>query len=82
MNAQHMKLTDDTQLATLATPFIVKAGVAAQVLDERLPHICALFKDRCETLVDLAAWVRRFQDRPAYRAALAKGGPYNLGPKT
>ena len=39
-----------------------KAGqtVAAQVLDERLPHICALFKDRCETLVDLAAWVRRF----------------------
>ena len=31
---------------------------------------------------NIAAWVRRFQDRPAYRAALAKGGPYNLGPKT
>ena len=30
---------------------------------------------------NIAAWVRRFQDRPAYRAALAKGGPYNLGPK-
>ena len=30
----------------------------------------------------IAAWVSRFQDRPAYRAALAKGGPYNLGPKT
>ena len=30
---------------------------------------------------NIAAWVRRFQDRPAYRAALTKGGPYNLGPK-
>ena len=25
-----------------------------------LPRICALFKDRCETLVDLARWVRVF----------------------
>ena len=30
---------------------------------------------------NIAAWVKRFQDRPAYRAALAKGGPYNMGPK-
>ena len=29
----------------------------------------------------LAAWVRRCQDRPAYRIALEKGGPYNMGPK-
>jgi glutathione S-transferase len=29
----------------------------------------------------LAAWVRRCQDRPAYRVALEKGGPYNMGPK-
>ncbi|MBP7701724.1 MAG: glutathione S-transferase [Phenylobacterium sp.] len=34
-----------------------------------------------ETHPNIAAWVRRFQSRPAYRAALAKGGPYNLGPK-
>jgi glutathione S-transferase len=33
------------------------------------------------TYPNIAAWVRRFQDRPAYRTALAKGGPYNLGPK-
>jgi glutathione S-transferase len=26
---------------------------------------------------DLDAWVRRFQARPAYRAALARGGPYS-----
>lgn len=30
---------------------------------------------------NLAAWVKRFQDRPAYRSALEKGGAYNLGPK-
>jgi glutathione S-transferase len=26
----------------------------------------------------LDAWVRRFQSRPAYQAAVARGGPYNL----
>lgn len=31
---------------------------------------------------NIAAWVRRFQARPAYRKALDKGGPYNLGPKS
>jgi glutathione S-transferase len=30
---------------------------------------------------NIAAWVKRFQSRPAYRAALAKGGPYNMGPR-
>lgn len=30
---------------------------------------------------NIKAWVDRFQARPAYRAALAKGGPYNMGPK-
>ncbi|MCA3730313.1 MAG: glutathione S-transferase, partial [Phenylobacterium sp.] len=29
----------------------------------------------------LAAWVRRCQDRPAYRRALKTGGPYNMGPR-
>ena len=27
------------------------------------------------------AWVKRFQARPAYLRALAKGGPYNFGPQ-
>jgi glutathione S-transferase len=31
---------------------------------------------------NIAAWVRRFQARPAYRKALEKGGPYNLGPRS
>ena len=36
---------------------------------------------RFETVPHIAAWVRRFQARPAYRAALEKGGQYNLGPR-
>lgn len=31
---------------------------------------------------NIAAWVERFQARPAYRIALEKGGPYNMGPKS
>jgi glutathione S-transferase len=30
---------------------------------------------------NIAGWVKRFQDRPAYRSALEKGGAYNLGPR-
>ena len=30
---------------------------------------------------NIKAWVERFQARPAYLAALEKGGPYNLGPQ-
>ena len=30
---------------------------------------------------NIAAWVERFQARPAYQTALEKGGPYNMGPR-
>lgn len=62
VNAQHLKALDDAQLAALVTPFVVKVGVAPELLaaDDRLVRICALFKDRCETLVDLANWARLF----------------------
>jgi glutathione S-transferase len=29
---------------------------------------------------NLEAWVRRFQARPAYQAALSRGGPYSYAP--
>jgi len=37
---------------------------------------------RIDAYPNVKAWVERFQARPAYRAALEKGGPYNLGPRT
>lgn len=62
VNAQHLKAMEDAQLAALVRPFVVQAGVPEAQLDadDRLPRICALFKDRCETLVDLARWARVF----------------------
>ena len=37
---------------------------------------------RFQVYPNIAAWVHRFQARPAYRKALEKGGPYNLGPRS
>jgi glutathione S-transferase len=37
---------------------------------------------RADKFTNIKAWVERFQARPAYQAALQKGGPYNLGPRT
>ena len=53
VNAQHLKASDDAALAPLVAARLQKRGLTA---DERLPAICALFKDRCETTVQLADW--------------------------
>lgn len=62
VNAQHLKALDDAVLAVKVKPFVIKAGVAETLLDadDRLVRIVALFKDRCETLVDLANWIKLF----------------------
>ena len=57
VNAQHMKTTPDTALAQLVQPQLHAQGIAT---DDRLPAICGLFKDRCETTVTLAAWAAKF----------------------
>src|SRR6187431_2027846 len=51
VNAQHMKAMADSELAVLVHAQLQKRGIAA---DGRLPGICALFKDRCDTTVALA----------------------------
>ncbi|MEK9802983.1 MAG: glutamate--tRNA ligase [Curvibacter sp.] len=53
VNAQHLKALDDAALAPLVAAQLGQRGLAA---DERLPRICALFKDRCDTTVALADW--------------------------
>lgn len=57
VNSQHLKATPDAALAQMVEKIMARRGVAP---DARLPAICGLFKDRCETLVDLADWVQRF----------------------
>jgi glutamyl-tRNA synthetase len=57
VNAQHLKAMDDAALSVLVSEQLTKRGVAA---DERLPRICGLFKDRCDTTVALADWAAAF----------------------
>ena len=57
VNAQHLKGMPDEALAALVQPFLVKKGVTG--LDgARIIRGCGLFKDRCSTLVELAAWLQ------------------------
>ena len=57
VNAQYIKAKADDELAPLVAAQLQRRGLAA---DERLPAICALFKDRCETTVALADWAAAF----------------------
>jgi glutamyl-tRNA synthetase len=57
VNGQHIKATPDEQLAPLVAAQLAKRGITADV---RLPAICALFKDRCDTTVVLADWAAAF----------------------
>ena len=57
VNGQHIKAMPDAQLAPLVAAQLAKRGITA---DARLPAICALFKDRCDTTVVLAGWAAAF----------------------
>ena len=59
VNAQHLKRSDDAALATLAAAQLYRLGITAPV-DERLAAMCALFKDRCATTVELAQWLAMY----------------------
>jgi glutamyl-tRNA synthetase len=57
VNAQHLKVMPDEDLATLVQAHLTKQGITT---DARLPAICGLFKDRCDTTVALAHWAKAF----------------------
>lgn len=57
VNAQHLKAMADDKLAELVQPFLAALDVSG--LDAAwLAQGCALFKDRCSTLVELAGWLK------------------------
>ena len=59
VNAHYIKQADDARLAGLVVAQL--AGRGLQVAgDGRLPAMCALFKDRCNTTVDLADWLQMY----------------------
>ena len=57
VNAQHLKAMADDALAPLVAAQLHVLGLDS---DARLPGICGLFKDRCDTTVALAHWAARF----------------------
>lgn len=60
VNAQHIKSMDDKKLSLLLSNHIVDRDSNSAVYDvPSLEAVCALFKDRCDTLVVLADWADR-----------------------
>ncbi len=62
VNAQYIKQADNNRLAALTAQQLARLGVAVpeDQLQNHLPQLCALLKDRCETTVALAQWAERF----------------------
>ena len=56
VNAHHLKQTGDAELAALVVVQLKRRGIDVEA-GERLGRMCALFKDRCHTTVELADWV-------------------------
>ncbi len=59
VNAQHLKAADDARLARLVQAQLATRGVAVAD-DPRLAAMCALYKDRCSTTVELADWLQMY----------------------
>ena len=59
VNAHYIKQADDARLAGLVAQQFARRGVAAPAAD-RLAAMCALFKDRCTTTVELADWLQMY----------------------
>ncbi len=57
VNSQHLKALSGEVLAQHVKPFLSSVDV---VPDARLPALCQLLKDRCDTLQALAKWVSVF----------------------
>lgn len=62
VNAHYIKQADNTRLAGLVAVLLAKQGVelTAEVIENHLPQVCALLKDRCDTTVALASWAAKF----------------------
>jgi glutamyl-tRNA synthetase len=57
VNAQHLKAMSGEALSDWVNPLLQAMGVTT---DQRLPAICDVFKDRCDTTLALVDWVKRF----------------------
>jgi len=56
VNAHYLKQSADEKLGALVSRQLARRGIDVP-MDARLASLCALFKDRCATTVELADWV-------------------------
>jgi glutamyl-tRNA synthetase len=56
VNAHHLKQRSDASLAGLVAKQLARRGIEAAA-DDHLARLCALYKDRCATTVELADWI-------------------------
>ena len=56
VNAHYLKLADDARLAPLVAQQLASRGVSVES-PATLAPACALYKDRCTTVVELADWI-------------------------
>ncbi len=68
VNAHYIKQADDVRLAALVQAQLNTRGVRARDLDH-LSRACALFKDRCNTTVEIADWLQMYFTAVAPNAA-------------
>ncbi len=73
VNAQYIKQADDARLATLVAAQRGKSGQGDSADPAWLQRVCALFKDRCSTTVEIADWAACFLDE--IPAAPSSGQP-------
>jgi len=59
VNAHHLKQMADAPLAELTAKQLARRSIDAPA-DERLQKVCALYKDRCVTTVELADWAAMY----------------------
>ncbi len=59
VNAHYIKQTDDATLAVLVAAQLKRLGIEAAA-GESLNRMCALYKDRCATTVELAQWIAMY----------------------
>ena len=59
VNAHYVKQSDDVALARLVAAQFSRRGTAV-VADALLARMCALFKDRCSTTVELTDWLAMY----------------------
>ena len=59
VNASYIKQADDPSLAALVRGQLKRRGIDVEPTD-MLARMCALFKDRCATTVELADWIAMY----------------------